>query len=114
MKQSTVESLRQFTDPEQIGNGKLRERIELLEKLAERSGNATVPYQSLLVVVTMSDWDIDIAGPVEEIKAEGASDPGDVGVGAQPSNDALSKKRIQMAIAREARNKKNHETLADA
>lgn len=103
MKQSTVESLRKFTDPEQIGNGRLRDRIELLEMYCERCGNAEVPWDGLVTVCVMSDWEVSVAGPVEVMEVEGDKDPGDVGLDAKPSDDALMRKRHAMAIARAAK-----------
>lgn len=52
MKPTTRENLAQFIDAEMLPDG-LVQRIELMEKYAERSGSAIVPYPALLAICAM-------------------------------------------------------------
>lgn len=103
MKQSTVDTLKRFTDVEQIGDGALRDAIHLTEKFCERCGNADVPWGMLVALCVQNKFDVDISGAAPDPFLDDENDPGDVGADPQPSNDALMKKREAMAHARAAK-----------
>lgn len=118
MKQSTVDTLRQCTDVEQIGDGALREDIELAEKLCERMGNAEVPWTVLVSILVRHNC--DRSGATMEAGVDAVTSrkqpphEADLGLNAEPSDDAVKKqqKALQMAAARAAKSAKQLANLS--
>ncbi len=54
MKQSTLETLQTFTNPDGL-NIQLKASIARLEVMSERSGNSVVPYAALLALCAQYD-----------------------------------------------------------
>lgn len=117
MKQSTVDTLRQCTDVEQIGDGALREDIELAEKLCERLGNQEVPWQVLVGVLVRHNCDKSGASMDAGVNAvtsrKQPPHEADLGLNAEPSDDAekKAKRAVQLAAARAA---KSQQRLANS
>lgn len=111
MKQSTVDTLRQCTDVEQIGDGALRDDIELAEKLCERLGNQEVPWPVLVGILVQHSCDrsgATLEAGVDAVTSRPAPNEGDLGLNAEPSDDAekKAKKALQMAAARAAKSQR--------
>lgn len=116
MKQSTVDMLRQCTDVEQIGDGALREDIELAEKLCERMGNSEVPWTILVGILVRHNCDqsgATLEPGLDAVTSRPAPHEADLGLNAEPSDDAKRKeqKALQMAAARNA---KSQQRLANS
>lgn len=58
MKQSTIDTLSQFCDPDRLAQ-KVVHSIHALERMSERCGASTVPYQSLIAVCVMGNVAMD-------------------------------------------------------